>query len=248
VEANHSPHKFAWFSGDPARYEDLLVGRVIQSACYLGGNVEVQLGGINLLYGASLRVHQPGERLPAKHQLLLKFRDGSALSASIQMWGALLCYEEGRAPDFMEYALAVQKPSPLSPAFERKHFDQLFSEDTPKLSAKAFLATEQRIPGLGNGVLQDILWSARIHPRRKMAALSEQELDEMFRAIKCVLQQMVEQGGRDTEKDLFGCQGGYQTVASKYAGKIPCPGCASPFRKEAYLGGSIYYCPGCQPL
>jgi formamidopyrimidine-DNA glycosylase len=43
------------------------------------------------------------------------------------------------------------------------------------LSAKAFLATEQRIPGLGNGVLQDILFTAGIHPKRKMAAISEEE-------------------------------------------------------------------------
>jgi formamidopyrimidine-DNA glycosylase len=32
AEANHSPHKFAWFSGDPAAYPGLLAGRVIQDA------------------------------------------------------------------------------------------------------------------------------------------------------------------------------------------------------------------------
>lgn|GEM_PF-2077218 len=37
---------------------------------------------------------------------------------------------------------------------------------------KAFLATEQRIPGLGNGVLQDILWTARIHPKLHKCALA----------------------------------------------------------------------------
>jgi formamidopyrimidine-DNA glycosylase len=32
AEANHSPHKFAWLSGDPAAYPGLLAGRVIQDA------------------------------------------------------------------------------------------------------------------------------------------------------------------------------------------------------------------------
>lgn len=38
--------------------------------------------------------HDAGGKLPAKHQLLLEFADGSALSATIQMWGALLCFKE----------------------------------------------------------------------------------------------------------------------------------------------------------
>ena len=28
----------------------------------------------------------------------------------------------------------------------------------------------------------------------------------------------------------------------------PCPVCGEPIVKEAYLGGAVYYCPGCQPL
>lgn len=35
-----------------------------------------------------------------------------------------------------------------------------------KLTAKTFLAAEQRIPGLGNGVLQGILFQACIYLKR----------------------------------------------------------------------------------
>jgi formamidopyrimidine-DNA glycosylase len=102
---------------------------------------------------------------------------------------------------------------------------------TSDLSAWAFLATEQRI-----------------HPKRKMADLSKGEVTAMFRAVKSVLRQMVAQGGRDTECDLFGCAGGYRTILSKFTVETPCPACGSLIRKEAYLGGSIYYYPGCQRL
>lgn len=119
---------------------------------------------------------------------------------------------------------------------------------TPKLSAKAFLATEQRIPGLGNGVLQDILWSARIHPKRKMSEISSQAVDAMYEAVKGVLAQMTAQGGRDTERDLFGNPGGYQTVLSKNTVGKPCPVCGTRIQKEPYMGGSIYVCEGCQRL
>jgi formamidopyrimidine-DNA glycosylase len=66
----------------------------------------------------------------------------------------------------------------------------------------------KRIPGLGNDVLQDILWKAKLHPRRKVNSLNEEEKDALFSSIKRTLRMMTEQGGRDTEKDLFGNKGG----------------------------------------
>jgi formamidopyrimidine-DNA glycosylase len=53
-------------------------------------------------------------------------------------------------------------------------------------------------------------------------------------------------GGRDTEKDLFGCSGGYRTVLSGKSKDCPCPLCGSIIVRESYLGGNIYYCPTCQ--
>jgi formamidopyrimidine-DNA glycosylase len=146
------------------------------------------------------------------------------------------------------YHIAKQKPSPLSNAFDRAYFDSLFDENTGGLSAKAFLATRQRITGLGNGVLQDILWKACIHPRRKMAELPDKAIQDMYEAVKDVLSVMTAQGGRDTERDLFGRPGGYKTILSKNTVGTPCPACGTVIRKESYMGGSIYVCTGCQKL
>jgi len=136
----------------------------------------------------------------------------------------------------------------LTDAFDRAYFDTLFDDETPKLSAKAFLATEQRIPGLGNGVLQDILWTARVHPKRKMSDLSAAEVDGVFAAVKGVLASMTAEGGRNTERDLFGRPGGYRTILCKDTLGASCPACGAAIAKEAYLGGAIYYCAGCQSL
>ena len=113
---------------------------------------------------------------------------------------------------------------------------------------RLFLATEQRIPGLGTGVLQDILWKSRIHPRRKMAELPDRAIQDMYGAVKSVLAEMAARGGRDTERDLFGRPGGYKTILSKNTVGTPCPACGTSIKKEPYLGGSIYYCAGCQSL
>jgi formamidopyrimidine-DNA glycosylase len=246
--ANASPHKFAWYTGDPAAYNDRLAGKVIGKGTGVGGHIEFEAGDMLLSISAPIRYHVEGEKRPKKHQLLLEFEDGTAISSSAQMWGGFFCFPAGEKGGFPDYDIAKTRPSPLTNAFDRAYFDTLSNEGTPKLSAKAFLATEQRIPGLGNGVLQDILWTARIHPKRKMGELSDPEIDAMYDAVKRVLAEMTAQGGRDTERDLFGRPGGYKTVLSRNTVDTPCPVCGTIIKKEPYLGGAIYYCAGCQEL
>ena len=113
---------------------------------------------------------------------------------------------------------------------------------------KAFLATEQRFPGIGNGTAQDILFRAGLHPKRKLATLAKDDQDRLLASIVSTLREMTDLGGRDTEKDLFGKLGGYRTSMSKNTLAAGCPLCGGKITKEAYLGGSVYYCPHCQPL
>lgn len=250
VHVNRSPHKFAWFYGEPERYHDLLAEEIIEKAAACGGMVEIMAGDVRILFGdgVNLRYYPAGEKLPDKHQLQIEFGDFSSLVGSVQMYGGLWAFPEGRF-DNPYYQGAKQKMSPLDEKFDDDYFGSLLEDVKPKLkslSAKAFLATEQRLPGLGNGVLQDILWTARIHPKRKMASLSAGELDAMFKAVKSVLFEMTANGGRDTERDLYGCPGGYKTILSKKTVDKPCPECGTLIMKETFLGGSIYYCKTCQ--
>jgi len=245
--ANHSPHKLAWYYGDPESYGSRLHGRKVQSAAAQGGLVEILAEDMRLLFGdgISLRLLEAGTKRPEKHQLLVQFADGAALMASVQMYGGIWAFPAGEFSN-PYYQIACDKPSPLSEGFNDSYFASLLDDRSRKKSAKAFLATEQRVPGLGNGVLQDILWNARIHPRRSMDLLSEDEFGSLFEAVKSTLRQMVLLGGRDTERDLYGQPGGYLTRLSKNTVNQPCPVCASAIKKETYLGGSIYYCAGCQ--
>jgi formamidopyrimidine-DNA glycosylase len=250
VYANRSPHKFAWFYGDPQDYQNLLIEKSIESAVSYGGMVEITAGKARIVFsdGVNLRYFAADEKLPAKHQLQIEFEDSSSLVGSVQMYGGLWVFPDGQF-DNRYYEIAREKPSPLKDRFGYEYFASLLpGEKLKSLSAKAFLATEQRIPGLGNGVLQDILWTARIHPKRKMTALSDEELHNVFNAVKSVLNEMVAGGARDTERDLYGFPGGYQTILSKNTAGMPCPACGTAINKEPYMGGSIYYCQLCQKV
>ena len=247
VVAAQSPHKFAWYFGDPAAYSGLLTGKTVGTAASLGGMVEIQVEDAVLMFsdGVNLRFHQTPEERPLKHQLLIEFEDSTAVSATVAMYGGLLCYPRG-ANENRYYLVAKEKPSPLTERFTTEYFEGLFLLETNKLSLKAFLATQQRIPGLGNGVLQDILYQARLHPKSKVDTLGEGGKQALFDAVKITLCDMVKEGGRDTERDLFGNAGGYSTRMSKNTAGQPCPSCGSLIQKQNYLGGSIYFCPGCQ--
>jgi formamidopyrimidine-DNA glycosylase len=245
--ANESPHRFAWYTGDPANYGRRLAGKTVGAAEAYGNHVETRVGDLLLVTSANLRLHAAGAKLPANRQLRLDFADKSALTGHVQMWGVFLCLADGQDAGIKDYAVSKAKPSALSREFDERYFRGLLDDEARAMSAKAFLATEQRIPGLGNGVLQDILWTARIHPKRKMATLSAGEIRALYESVKLLMAEMTRLGGRDSEKDLFGRPGGYETIlGAKKAGK-PCPACGNAITKEAYLGGSIYYCPTCQP-
>ena len=245
-----SPHKFAFYFGNPDDYDALLAGRMIEKATPVGGRIEINAEGAVLHFGdgAILRYYEAGEPVPSKHQLLIEFDDGSALVGTVAMYGGLWAFPEGAMDDNIYYRAAIEAVPPLSEAFTRDYFRTFFDEKGEKMSAKAFLATQQRIPGLGNGVLQDILLNAGIHPKQKIHKLSEKQREGLFNSIKLTLSEIVDGGGRDTERDLFGNFGGYETKLSKNTLHLPCPECGGTIRKEAYLGGSIYYCENCQCL
>lgn len=244
-----SPHSFTWYNGTPEDYAALLVGRRVESAAGHGAFVDINFeDDVHLTVGdgTNMTYYNAGEAHPKKHQLLIEFDDGTFIAFTVSMYGSIMAYRGELDNPYHKGALG--KVSPLEDAFDRAYFDSIVNNAKANLSVKALLATEQRIPGLGNGVLQDIIFSAGIHPKRKMSTLSEMERGDLFLSLKGTLRDMADKGGRDTEKDLFGEKGGYKTILSKNTYKEPCPNCGGDIVKEAYLGGTIYYCPVCQKM
>lgn len=244
-----SPHKFTWYNGDPEAYPGLLEGLSIETVNGYGAFVDVVLEDeVHLLVGdgTNMRYYRAGEKQPVKHQLLAELDDGSFLVFTVAMYGAIYAFR-GEF-DNPYYQGSIHKLNPLDERFDEAYFEQMIGGLKKDLSAKALLATEQRIPGLGNGVVQDILFNAGIHPKRKVSTLSDLEKTDLLYSMKGTLSGMTEMGGRNTEKDFFGNWGGYKVLLSKNTYKEPCPNCGHEIVREAYLGGTVYYCRECQKL
>jgi formamidopyrimidine-DNA glycosylase len=246
AQAGASPHRFAWYSGDPAAYGARLTGRRVVGAVAHGGLVEIATDGPTLVLGEGAwpRLWPSHAAAPQKHQLLVDFEDGARLSVSVAMYGWIGLAEPGEEAE-AHRGRAHAAPSPLGDDFDLRYWDSLLAGNEA-LRLKALLATEQRIPGLGNGVLQDILWSAGLHPRRPLGSLADDDRERLYESVRGVLAEMVRLGGRSTERDAHGAAGGYQVVMQRGTVGRPCPRCGGTVRKEQFLGGSVYACEGCQ--
>ena len=245
-----SPHRFTFFGEDKDSYESYIKGKKIGKATNYGGQVEIAIENYRLLFGdgTNLRFYEAHEPKPDKHQFYLGFSDGTALAVTVAMYGFIRVFKEG-TNDNPFYLVAKEKVSPLTAEFDLTYFKALVSQaklDKPSLSLKGLLATEQRIPGLGNGCSHDILFTAKQHPKSKLSKLTDSEIADLFMATKTVLKKMSVEGGRDIEKDLFGNNGAYRCLLSSKTFKEPCPVCQGKISRQAFLGGNIYFCPNCQ--
>jgi formamidopyrimidine-DNA glycosylase len=99
---------------------------------------------------------------------------------------------------------------------------------------------------MGNGCLQDILFHARLDPRRKVVDIAGDEQRALYDAIVRTLNQIVDLGGRSSEVDLYGDKGGYVRILDSNTKGTPCPECGTTIEKIQYLGGACYLCPTCQ--
>ncbi len=86
AKANFSPHKFAWYIGDPEAYGEKLEGKTFQGCKAQSGMIELWFDEMRIVLGmGSSSFYTKEEKKPAKHQLQLEFADGSGL------YSVLLC-------------------------------------------------------------------------------------------------------------------------------------------------------------
>jgi formamidopyrimidine-DNA glycosylase len=246
----NSPHKFAFYSRSPEEYEAILKDKIVGESVDHGSAILTSMEPDYVLVlgggGERILLHQNDETLPKKHHLLLRFQDGAYLSVKVQGWGNALLMHKSEATNHPHVGEA--RVSPLGEAFTYEYFQQLFEEldEQDPRSVKFFIISKPGIWGVGNGYLQDILFRAKIHPKRKVIDITEDESRALFGSIKETLKQAVDLGGRESERDLFNRPGRYEAILSSKTVGQPCPECGTPFEKIHFLGGACYFCTCCQ--
>jgi formamidopyrimidine-DNA glycosylase len=105
------------------------------------------------------------------------------------------------------------------------------------------------VTGVGNIYANEVLFKAKVRPRRPAKSLKREEVERIVKAVRSVLSKAIEVGGT-TLRDYVGVDGepGYfrQKLFVYERQKQPCRTCSTPVRQLTQGQRSTYYCPTCQ--
>lgn len=155
---------------------------------------------------------------PAWDRLVLHFEDGGELRLRDprRLGGVELDPDESRlGPDAMRVTL-------------RQVRAVLAGSAAP---LKARLLDQERIAGLGNLLVDEILWRSSLDPARAAGSLTDDEVRRLHRTIRSTLPQLLRRGGSHTG-DL---------MAARTRGAV-CPRDGAPLERRTIGGRTTYSC------
>jgi formamidopyrimidine-DNA glycosylase len=112
---------------------------------------------------------------------------------------------------------------------------------------KTVLCDQRLIAGLGNAYADEILWEARIKPRRTASLMTDEEIARVHAATGVTLVAATEA--------LRACVGAgplrgepkRDFLHVHHRARKRCPRCGTPIQVESLRDRSTYWCPSCQP-
>ncbi len=137
--------------------------------------------GIHLGMSGELRV-EPPDYLPAKHDhFTLVQKQRQLVFNDPRMFGGVR-FHAGRTPPPWWTRIA---PAILSDRFTTEAVAD-FLRRRRRAPIKAVLLMQERFPGIGNWMADEVLWRAAIHPKRLAGSLSPAEIGTLHRACRHV--------------------------------------------------------------
>ena len=231
---------------------DQLVNGKVESAISRGNTIRVKLNnGVNLIlnpeYGGEIFYHTSETTIPEKFHLKVDFSDNTALTVRLTSMGGIHVMKNS---DLMHSYVFKRdfNPEILSPTDEKFNFER-FSKllaDNNRVLKSVLVGKDAVVVGLSNSAFQDIIYRARLHPKRKASELNIDERQALYDAIRLVLQERSRLNGKNQFADLYGNQGGYTPAMGPNLKRQNCPVCGTSIEKLSVGGGHVYFCPKCQ--
>jgi formamidopyrimidine-DNA glycosylase len=153
------------------------------------------------------------------------------------------------------YLLARGAPDTDVPGFSEQGVEAgalAWSADEFAKRAKAtrrelrnLLMDDEFIAGIGNAYADEILWAAKLHPKRRVATLDPGELDRLRGALHATLERASEIVEDQLPPELGKKIRGHMNVRGRVG--EPCPRCGAKIVRTRHGLDEMYVCPKCQP-
>ena len=230
---------------------DRLVDAKILSAVSRGNVIRAKFdNGMNLIigleYGGELFYHKDKENVSRFH-LKVDFSDDTTLTVRLTSMGIIKALKDNELNSSYVFKrdFDTEKPSPLEEEFTAERFSELLADNNRMLKA-VLVGKDAVVVGLSNSAFQDIIYRARLHPKRKASELTHEEGQRLHEAIRCMLNERIRLNGKDSFRDLYGKQGGYTSAMGPNMKQQTCPECGTSIEKLSLGGGQVYLCLTCQ--
>jgi formamidopyrimidine-DNA glycosylase len=143
--------------------------------------------------------------------------------------------------------LAAPGLDPTLDSFTSKILESLLNGSSQNI--KNWLMRQDKLTGIGNIYASEILFHAKINPKRSASTLTALEIKKLYRAIKSILKKAIKHCGTTFSdyRDSEGKIGSFQNFLAVYNREgEPCRLCKSPIIRLPQAGRSTYYCRQCQ--
>ena len=139
--------------------------------------------------------------------------------------------------------IASLGPDPLTDDFTLEAFRAILLAEGRK-QVKGVLRHQGTIAGIGNAYSDELLHAARMSPYKPSNALSEEESQTLYAAIRDVLGAAVERNRGVAASELKGEKKSNMAVHGR-TGQA-CPVCGDTVREVSFADSSLQYCATCQ--
>jgi formamidopyrimidine-DNA glycosylase len=229
-----------------------LVGKRIESVVSRGNTILVKLNSAtNLIlgpeYGGEIRYHDKGKTPQTKFHLNLGFADGTVLTVRLTSMGGIYVMRDDELPHsyFYRRDFNPNVTSPIDKSFTLEDFSKSLSKNNKALKS-VLVGKDAILVGLSNSSFQDVLYRAKLHPKRKASELIAEERRRLYESIKFILSERIRLNGKDEFTDLYGIRGSYSPAMGPSMKGTKCPVCKTPIQKLSIGGGTVFLCPKCQ--
>lgn len=221
----------------PQKLGKALGGQSFETTRRHGKHLFVKLNGdgwLGLHFGMTgkLKYFKIKDEKPEFEQMLFHFQNGYQLAY-------VMPRKLGRIR-MIESVEAFIKEHELGPDAMDVDFDQFHSLLAGRRGMiKSTLMNQEVIAGIGNVYSDEILYQARIYPRKQISDLEIEQLRDIYDTMRDVFETVIE---RQANPDNFPAS--YLTP-HRSEGE-PCPTCQGEIQRIEVSGRAGYFCPNCQ--
>jgi formamidopyrimidine-DNA glycosylase len=182
---------------DPGLIGKTLQGRALRSSESAGKQMLFRFGkdawlGLHLGMSGELDARPPGFKPGPHDKLVLYTRRHALVYNDPRMFGRVLFAVGPEAPAWW---------TSIAPALTSRQFSEeavaKFLRRRSRAPVKSLLLMQERFPGIGNWMADEILWRAAIHPRRLGGSLSASETKALWRECRWVARQALRIVGKE---------------------------------------------------